>query len=127
MKTISIFLALINSLLAALLISFLISSVDFKISMAWWSAAKILLAISIIGIGLLTWAAARLPVRPVLLALGSIFLVSIGPATVVWTFHRASMTGDLEYYMLLYGASLFVQGITLLFDTSHVQGSISTA
>ena len=109
MKTISIFLALINSLLAGLLISFLITGVDFQLSMAWWSAARILLALTIIGIGVLTWLAAALPIKPGLIMLGSLFLVAIGPATVVWTFHRASVTGDMEYYMLIYGASLFVQ------------------
>src|SRR5262245_28095194 len=127
MKTISIFLALINSLLAGLLISFLVTSVDFEISKAWWSVARILLALSVIGIGVLTWLAAILPVKHGLIVLGSLFLVAIGPSTVVWTFHRASMTGDMEYYMLVYGGSLFVQGIALLFGISHDQRNITAA
>ena len=48
MRVISIFLALINSLLAGLLITFLATNTDFKISMAWWSVFRILLALSII-------------------------------------------------------------------------------
>jgi hypothetical protein len=125
MKTISIFLALVNSLLAGLLISFLISSVDFQISMTWWSASRILLALSVIVIGVLTWAGNILQSGPVSWLLGSLFLVAIGPATAVWTLHRA-LTGDVEYYMIMYGGSLFVQGFALLFGISR-RGRTSTA
>jgi len=125
MKIISIFLALINSLLAGLLITFLITSVDFQTSMAWWSAARILLAFSIIVVGLVSWLAMMVPIRPVLLALCSLFLVAIGPATMVWTFHRASLTGHMQYYMLIYGASLFVQGCSLLLGLSQGEDKIS--
>jgi hypothetical protein len=54
MRIISIFLALINSLLAGLLITFLITSVDFQSSLIWWSAVRILLAFAIIVIGVLS-------------------------------------------------------------------------
>ena len=114
MKTISIFLALVNALLAGLLISFLVTSVDFRFSATWWSIARILLALAVIVIAALTWIGAAVPVRPGILLLGSLFLVAIGPATAVWTLHRALLTGDMEYYMFMYGGSLFVQGITLL-------------
>jgi hypothetical protein len=114
MKTISIFLALVNALLAGLLISFLVTSVDFRFSATWWSMARILLALAVIVIAALTWIGAAVPVRPGILLLGSLFLVAIGPATAVWTLHRALLTGDMEYYMFMYGGSLFVQGITLL-------------
>jgi hypothetical protein len=125
-KVISIFLALINSLLAGLLIIFLITSVDFKVSMAWWSAVRIMLASSIIVVGLLSWLSMIVPLRPVLLVLGSLFLVGIGPATVVWSFHKASLSGRMEYYILIYGASLFVQGCSLLLGLSEGQEPIST-
>lgn len=127
MKTISIFLALVNSLLAGLLISFLISSVDFQISMTWWSVIRILLALSVIAIGILTWAGNIVQIRPGLMLLGSLFLVAIGPATAVWTLHRAFLTGDMEYYMLMYGGSLFIQGFALLFGISQGQGDTSIA
>lgn len=125
MRVISIFLGLINSLLAGLLITFLITSTDFKLNMAWWSAARILIALSIIGVGVLSWISMIAPLRPVLLVLGSLFLVAIGPATIVWTYHRAAMTGDMKYYMLMYGASLFVQGCSLLLGLTEGQDNIS--
>lgn len=125
MKTISIFLALVNALLAGLLISFLITSVDFRFSATWWSMARILLALAVIVIGALTWIGAAVTVRPGILLLGSLFLVAIGPATAVWTLHRALLTGDMEYYMFMYGGSLFVQGITLLLGIPEGRENVS--
>jgi hypothetical protein len=127
MKTISIFLALINSLLAGLLIAFLISSMDFQLSATWWSVARILVALSVIVIGLLTLVDSIVHVSPGLTGLGSVALVAIGAGTVVWTFQRAQITGDMEYYMIIYGGSLFVQGIALLFGTSQNVGKTSVA
>src|SRR5215216_1339189 len=87
MKTISIFLALVNSLLAGLLITFLFSSPDIQQSAIWWTMARIMVALSVIAIGVLTWISALGDVRPSLVALASLFLVALGPATMVWTFH----------------------------------------
>lgn len=125
MKTISIFLALINSLIAGLLITFLLSSPDFQQSAMWWSALRILIAVSIILIGVLTWLDGMLGIQSGLVAIGSIGLVAIGAGTIVWTFHRAQLTGDMEYYMILYGGSLFVQGVALLFGITSSVGSIA--
>lgn len=127
MKVISIFLALINSLLAGLLITFLITSAGFPGSMAWWSVLRIMLALIIIFVGLFSWASMVVPVEPVVLALGSLFLVGIGPATMVWTFHKASLTGHMEYYMLIYGASLFVQGCSLLLGLAEGRDTAAAA
>ena len=125
MKTISIFLALINSLIAGLLITFLLSSPDFQHSAMWWSALRILIAVSIILIGVLTWLDGMLGIQSGLVAIGSIGLVAIGAGTIVWTFHRAQLTGDMEHYMILYGGSLFVQGVALLFGITSSVGSIA--
>ena len=127
MKTISIFLALINSLLAGVLITFLVTSVDFQISMKWWSVLRILLALTVIVIGVLTWISEIAPIKPDLLMISSLFLAALGPATMVWTFHRASLTGHLEYYMLIYGISLFMQGFASLFGIPQKEWNIPTS
>jgi hypothetical protein len=127
MKTISIFLALINSLLAGLLIMFLLSSEDIQVSATLWTAIRIGIAASVIVIGALTWINALGSIHPGILALSSLFLVAVGAATVVWTFHRAQLTGDMEYYMVLYGGSLFVQGFSLLFGLAEGRAGTSPA
>lgn len=127
MKTISIFLALVNSLLAGLLITFLFSSPDIQRAAIWWTMARILIALAVIVMGVLTWISCITNLSPGLIGMASLFLVALGPSTIVWTFHRAQLTGDMEYYMILYGGSLAVQGIALLFGTLQEQRSASIA
>ena len=114
MKTISIFLALINALVAGLLIAFSLSGSEIRQVAAWWTLLKTLSALSVILIGALTWLAGMRTVNPGLMSLASLILVALGTATIVWTLHLALVTGDSEYYMLAYGGSLIVQGASSL-------------
>jgi hypothetical protein len=116
MKTISIFLALINALVAGLLIAFSLSGAEIRQAAAWWTILKTLAALSVIVISILTWLASMRTVRPGLMSLGSLFLVGLGAATIVWTLHLALVTGDTEYYMLAYGGGLILQGVASLFS-----------
>lgn len=115
MKTLSIFLALVNSLLAGLILAFSLSPTEIVQTEAWWSLTRVTAAVSVIFAGLLTWLGSARTVRAGLLGLCSLFLVALGAATVVWTFHLALVSGDMAYYMILYGGSLAVQGMASLF------------
>jgi len=127
MKTISIFLALINSLVAGLLIVFSLSGSEIRQAAAWWTLMKTLAAFSVIVIGALTWLASMRTVRQGLMSLGSLLLVALGAATIVWTLHLALVTGDAEYYMLVYGGSLIVQGASSLFGVlEEPRNSVAT-
>jgi hypothetical protein len=127
MKTLSIFLALVNSLLAGLILAFSLSPTEIVQTEAWWSLTKMTAASSVIFVGMLTWFGSARTLRAGLLALCSLYLVALGAATIVWTFHLALVRGDMEYYMVLYGGSLAVQGMTSLFgfagDTRHVSST----
>jgi hypothetical protein len=116
MKTVSIFLALVNSLVAGLLIAFSLSGSEIRQVAAWWTLLKTLSAFSVIVIGVLAWLAGMRTVRPGLMSLGSLLLVALGTATIVWTLHLALVTSDAEYYMLVYGGGLIVQGTASLLD-----------
>ena len=115
MKTISIFLALINALMAGLILAFSLSPTDLRQAATWWSLAKISAACSVILIAMITWIGSVRTTNPGVMALCSLFLVALGAATVVWTFHLALLTRDVEFYMVLYGGSLALQGMTSLF------------
>jgi hypothetical protein len=127
MKTLSIFLALVNSLLAGLILAFSLSPTEIVQTEAWWSLTKMTAATSVIFVGMLTWFGSARTLRAGLLALCSLYLVALGAATIVWTFHLALVRGDMEYYMVLYGGSLAVQGMASLFgfagDTRHVSST----
>ena len=115
MKTFSIFLALVNALLAGLILAFSLSPTELAQAKAWWSLAKVTAASSVIFVGGLTWLGSVRALRTGLMALCSLFLVSLGVATMVWSFHLVLVSGDMEYYMVLYGGSLALQGMASLF------------
>jgi len=115
MKTISIFLALVNFLMAGLILAFSLSPSQLHQTETWWSFVKIAAALAVILVGVLTWLGSTGRVNPGLIAVCSLLLVALGAASIVWTFHLAMLTGDHEFYMILYGGSLIVQGMASLF------------
>ena len=115
MKTISIFRALVNLLMAGLILAFSLSPTEFRQAAHWWSLIKVAAASSVILISLVTWLGSARAVKQGLMSLCSLFLVALGASTIVWTFHLALVTGDVEYYMIVYGGSLIVQGMASLF------------
>jgi hypothetical protein len=126
MKTLSIFLALVNALLAGLILAFSLSPTELAQAKTWWSLTKVTAASSVIFVGMLTWLGSTRTLRPGLMALCSLFLVSLGVATIVWTFHLALVSSDTEYFMVLYGGSLALQGAASLFGFATDVRSITS-
>ena len=114
MKTISIFIALINLLFAGFLIALDLSYNEIHLRTLWWSLLKLSTATVIIAIGIIVWVEVTGAIRPTLVLLGSIFLIALGPATIVWAVHVALTTGNVEVHMAVYGGSLMVQGMASL-------------
>lgn len=125
MKTISIFLALVNSLLAGLILAYSLSPTEIHQTEAWWSLTKVAAASSVIFIGLLTWLGSAHPLRGSVMALCSVFLVALGAATLVWAFHLVLISGDIAFFTVLYGGSLAVQGMASLFGFAGNSEAIS--
>lgn len=115
MKTISIFLALVNSILAGLVIAASLSPTELGQVEWWWLFTKIAAATAVILVGALTWLGSVRPLSSGLIPLCSLFLAALGAATVVWTFHLAQLSGDMEFHLVVYGGSLAVQGMASLF------------
>ena len=126
MKTIAIFLALVNSLLAGLILAFSLSPTEIRQAAAWWSFTEIVAACSVILVGVLTWLGSARTISTGLTSLCSLFLVALGAATIVWTFHLALMTGDMEFHMIVYGGSLIVQGMASLFGFAEDSRNITS-
>ena len=126
MKTLSIFLALVNSLLAGLILAFSLSPTEIVQTEEWWSLTKMTAASSVIFVVMLTWFGSARTVRAGLIALCSLYLVALGAAITVWTFHLALVRGDMEYYMVLYGGSLAVQGMASIFGFAGDSRNVSS-
>lgn len=126
MKTTAIFLALVNSLAAGLILAFTLSPIELHQAPAWWSLTKITAASAVALVGVITWLGGARQTNAGLMALCSLFLVALGAATAVWTFHLALVTGDLEFYMTVYGGSLIMQGMASLFGFAGDAGDITS-
>jgi hypothetical protein len=118
MKTISILLALLNSLAASLVIAASIPAIQpLHIASFVWQISKTVVALLIIAAGILTWiAASRLTMNPNLVLLAGLFLVALGSASAMWTIHIALVSGHIRDYMFLFGGSMIVQGALSIWD-----------
>ncbi len=115
MKTLSILLALINSLAAGVVIAASLPAVQIsRPAASLWNATKVGFSIGIIGAGILTWIAAARSTNQGLVFTAALFLVGLGTASAVWTVHLALTTGSLKDHMFLYGGSLVMQGAASL-------------
>ncbi len=126
MKTISLFLALINSIVAGLLLALTLSNSGIRATETPWLVAKIVAGASVIFIGMLTWVACARTVAPGILPISGLCLVILGTATLVWTFQRGLFVGHMEYSMAFFGGSLLVQGLTSLLGFTSDSRSIAT-
>jgi hypothetical protein len=127
MKTVSIFLSLINSLLAGVILMASLTGNELHDATLLWLLTKILATLGIIATGVLTWLGILSSVRPGLLALSNLSMVALGAATAVWTLHLGMVTGDMEYYMFVYGGSLMMQGAASLFGFAEDSRNVTAA
>ena len=121
MKTVSIFLALLNSLFAGLLIVLDLSYHGFLQGIWWWSLLKLSVAGLVIVAGVCAWLREAGLVPPGIVLLGGLFLFALGPATLVWAVHVALATGDIRFHMAIFGMSLMVQGMASLLGAGQTQ------
>lgn len=113
MKTVSILLALVNSLAAGLVITASVTQVQtIRQAASLWLLTKVLSSLGVIASGILIWVATGRSTNQNLIVLAGIFLVMVGTASSVWCIHLALVSGNLKDHMLLYGGSLMAQGTT---------------
>jgi hypothetical protein len=65
-------------------------------------------------IGISTWLEVMGLIKVGLVLLGGLFLVALGPATIMWAIHLALTTGNVEYNMVIFSVSLIIQGLASL-------------
>jgi hypothetical protein len=110
MKVISILLAWINSLTGGLLI---LSCVSANESLGW-VVFKTITGFLAIVFGILTFKDSVQPIRQDRVLLGGLFLVIAGVSTFAWGIHWSLISGDMQNLLLLFGGSVFIQGLTSL-------------
>lgn len=108
MKVISILLAFINSLTGGLLILSCVSAGEAL----GWIAFKTGAGILAIYFGVLTFKDSVQPIRLSRTILSGLILVIAGVSAVAWGIHWSIISGDIKNTVLLFGGSLFTQGLT---------------
>jgi len=114
MKVISIFLALINTLFGGLLI---LSCFSASEALSWVATKS---AAGFLGIlfGILTFSDNIRPINPAQMLLVNLALVIVGVTGVAWGIHWSIISGDVKNTVLLFGGSLFVQGLASMLGMS---------
>ena len=107
MNVISILLSYINSLIGVLLILSCVSAGEAL----GWIAFKTSAGILAIYFGILTFKDNMQPIHQSRMLLSGLFLVIMGLSALAWGIHWSIISGDMKNTILLYGGSLFVQGL----------------
>ncbi len=111
MKVLSILLALVNSLMAGLV---LLSCISVSI-LSWdgvgWLAARVATGMLVILAGILTFCDGAHPIGLGKMLTTGLMLVLLGAGSVMWGVHLSIVSGDIKNVMILFGSSLVLQGI----------------
>ena len=116
MKVISILLAFLNSLMGALLILSCISASE-TLS---WVTTKTGAGTLAIYFGVLTYKDAVQPISHSRMLLNGLFIVIISVSAIAWGIHWSIISGDIKLTLLLFGISLFLQGMASILGMESV-------
>jgi len=108
MKVISILLAFLNSLIGGLLILSCISTGESLGWISFKSGAGMLA----VYFGVMTFKDGVQPICQSRALLNGIALIVIGISAVAWGIHWSIVSGDMKNTVILFGGSLFIQGLT---------------
>lgn len=111
MKVLSIFLALVNSVVAGLVLLSCISLSYLRWDDLGWLGARITVGILVVLVGILTFRDGMQPVGPEKILVGGLLLVLLGTGCAMWGLHLTLISGDVKNVMILFGGSLVLQGI----------------
>jgi hypothetical protein len=111
MKVLSILLALVNSLVAGLVLLSCISVSNLSWDGIGWLAVRVGAGVLVILVGVLTFRDGVRPIGPGLMLMTGLSLVLLGASSAMWGVHLSIISGDIKNVMILFGGSLVLQGI----------------
>jgi hypothetical protein len=111
MKVISILLALVNSLVAGLVLLSCISASNLHWDSLAWLAVRVGTGTLVILAGALTFIDGTQPVSPGKMLVAGLSLIMLGVSSAMWGLHLTLISGDIKNVMILFGGSLVLQGI----------------
>ena len=111
MKVLSILLALVNSLVAGMVLLSCISVSNLSRDGLGWLAARVATGMLVILAGILTFRDGTQGIGPGKMLIIGLLLVLLGTGSAMWGVHLSLISGDIKNVMILFGGSLVLQGI----------------
>ena len=111
MKVLSILLALINSLVAGLVLLSCVSVSNLSWDGIGWLAARVGTGVLVILAGMLTFRDGVQSISPGRMLVTGLLLILLGTSSAMWGLHLSIVSGDIKNVMILFGGSLVLQGI----------------
>ena len=121
MKVLSILLALVNALMAGLILLSCISLSNLNWDGLGWLVVRITTGMLVILIGVLTLRDGMQPVHPGKILASGLALVLFGMASIMWGLHLTLISGDVKNVMILFGGSLVLQGVAAVVSLTDSQ------
>ena len=111
MKVLSILLALVNSLVAGMVLLSCVSVSNLSWDGLGWLAARVTTGMLVILAGILTFRDSTQGIAPGKMLIIGLLLVLLGTGSAMWGLHLSIISGDIKNVMILFGGSLVLQGI----------------
>ncbi len=112
MKVLSILLALVNSLVAGVVLLSCVSIGNLSWDGLGWLAVRVGVGMAVILIGALTFRDGAQPIGPGVMLVAGLLLILLGAGSAMWGLHLSIISGDVKNVMILFGGSLVLQGIS---------------
>lgn len=112
MKILSLLLSMVNSVISSLILLSCASKHYLQWDALGQIGGRLLTAALVLLISILTFWDGVQPVRPEKLLLAGLLLILLGASSAIVGVHLSFTSGDLKKVFIIYGGSLFVQGIS---------------
>jgi len=124
MKVLSILLALVNSLIAGLVLLSCISVSNLSWDGLDWLMVRVAAGVMVILAGILTFRDGVQPVIPGKMLITGLVLIMLGTSSTMWGVHLSIVSGDIKNVMILFGGSLVLQGIASIIGLAQESGNL---
>lgn len=111
MKVLSILLAVVNSLVAGLVLLSCVSVSNLSWDGLGWLAVRVATGVLVILAGILTFRDGTQGIGPGKMLVAGLLLVLLGTGSAMWGVHLSIVNGDIKNVMIFFGGSLVLQGI----------------
>jgi len=121
-KVFSILLAIINSMLAVMVLLSCISVSNLSWDGLGWLTVRVVIGILVILAGIITFRDGAQPIGPGKMLATGLLLVLLGAGSTMWGVHLSIISGDVKNVMILFGSSLVLQGIASVIGLTQDPG-----